>query len=288
MNEWYQGPGSELLDADPRVCMFRSADRCFATLRAWLDWHERRGHRKAGFERCSPLGAEQQARAILAAAAKCGAAMTETDSKKVLACYGIATPREILARDPGDAATAASEIGGTVAVKIVSSDILHKTEVGGVRLGLRSPEEVRSAAAEILASVTRHAPSAKIDGISVQQMVPPGVEIVLGMKNDRQFGPLIAVGMGGIMVEVLHDAAVRLTPVNGQMAIEMLSSLKGHRLLTGFRGKAGVNLDMLTDTICRFSELAEDLTDVIDQIDINPVIVGVDVAMAADALIVRR
>ncbi|MDB5609497.1 MAG: hypothetical protein JWP25_6397 [Bradyrhizobium sp.] len=288
MNEWYQGPGSELLDADPRVCMFRSADRCFATLRAWLDWHERRAHRKAGFERCSPLGAEQQARAILAAAAKCGAAMTETDSKKVLACYGIATPREILARDPGDAATAASEIGGTVAVKIVSSDILHKTEVGGVRLGLRSPEEVRSAAAEILASATRHAPSAKIDGISVQQMAPPGVEIVLGMKNDRQFGPLIAVGMGGIMVEVLHDAAVRLAPVNGQMAIEMLSSLKGHRLLTGFRGKAGVNLDMLTDTISRFSELAEDLTDVIDQIDINPVIVGVDVAMAADALIVRR
>jgi Ni,Fe-hydrogenase III large subunit len=81
---------------------------------------------------------------------------------------------------------------------------------------------------------------------------------------------------------------VRLAPVNGQMAIEMLSSLKGHRLLTGFRGKAGVNLDMLTDTISRFSELAEDLTDVIDQIDINPVIVGVDVAMAADALIVRR
>src|SRR5882757_2179160 len=158
MNEWLQGPGSELLDADPRVCMFRSADRCFATLRAWFDWHEGRDRRQARSDRRSAPAAEQAARAILSGARGRGAALTETDSKRVLACYGIAIPQEILARDPEHAALAADRIGGPVAIKIVSPDILHKTEAGGVRLGLSTPEDVRAAALDILASARRHAP----------------------------------------------------------------------------------------------------------------------------------
>jgi acetate---CoA ligase (ADP-forming) len=288
MNEWYQGPGSEILDADPKVCMFRSADRCFATLRAWFDWHEHRPRHQERKARKSPPSTEQAARAILDAARGQGAALSETDSKRILACYGIATPREILARDPAEAALAAGRIGGMVAVKIVSPDILHKTEAGGVKLGLSTPEDARSAAADILASVARNAPQAGIDGISVQQMVPPGIEIVLGVKNDRQFGPLIAAGFGGIMVELLGDPAVRLAPVNDQAARAMLASLKGHALLTGFRGRPGVDIDALVDTICRLSELAHDLRDVIDQIDVNPVIASTGGAMAADALIVCR
>jgi acetyltransferase len=288
MNEWYQGPGSELLDADPKVCMFRSADRCFATLRAWLDWHGRRTDRQAPAARKSPPSAEQAARAILTEVRACGAALSETDSKRILACYGIATPKQILARDPAEAAVAAGRIGGTVAVKIVSADILHKTEAGGVRLGLSAPHEVRNAAEDILASAARHAPRARIDGISVQQMVPPGIEIVLGVQNDRQFGPLIAAGLGGIMVELLGDTAVRLAPVNDQAAREMLASLRGHALLTGFRGRTGVDIDALVDTIRRLSELAHDLRDVIDQIDVNPVIASTGGVMAADALIVCR
>src|SRR5216684_4092573 len=111
MNEWYQGPGSELLDADPRVCMFRSADRCFATLRAWFDWHESRGHQQGELKRRSNPSAEPAARAILSEAAGRGKALSETDSKRILACYGIAIPREILARDPEQAALAAGRIG---------------------------------------------------------------------------------------------------------------------------------------------------------------------------------
>ena len=287
MNEWYQGPGSELLDADPKVCMFRSADRCFATLRAWLDWHEYRG-RQADAERRSAVSAEPAARAILSDAKRRGTTLSETESKRILACYGIATPKEILARDPEEAASASRRIGGPVAIKIVSPDILHKTEAGGVRLGLSTPEDVRKAAEDIQASALRYAPQARIDGISVQQMVPPGVEIVLGVKNDRQFGPLIAAGLGGIMVELLGDTAVRLAPVNDQTARAMLASLKGRALLTGFRGKPGVDIDGLVDTICRLSELAHDLRDVVDQIDINPVIAGAGGVMAADALIVCR
>ena len=129
---------------------------------------------------------------------------------------------------------------------------------------------------------------ARIDGISVQQMAPSGVEIVLGVKNDRQFGPLVAAGLGGIMVELLGDTAVRLAPVGDQTARAMLASLKGHALLTGFRGKPGVDIDALVDTICRLSELAHDLRDVIDQIDVNPVIASTSGVMAADALIVCR
>jgi acetyltransferase len=288
MNEWLQGPGSELLDADPRVCMFRSADRCFATLRAWFDWHARRAqHPNAGGRR-SPSSAGQDARKILSAAMSRGKSLSETDSKRILACYGLNVPQEIVARDPEQAVAAASKIGGPVALKIVSPDILHKTEAGGVKLGLSTPESVRDAATEILASTTSYAPQARVDGISVQQMAPLGVEIVLGVKNDNQFGPLVAVGLGGIMVEVFGDTAVRLAPVADETARDMLASLKSYPLLTGFRGKPGVDIDGLADAICRLSELAHDLADVIDQIDVNPVIAGAAGVMAADALIVCR
>jgi acetate---CoA ligase (ADP-forming) len=284
MNEWYQGPGSELLDADPRVSMFRSADRCFATLRAWFDWHERRPKR-VGEARRSNRSAAQAARNIIAEKGR-GAALSETDSKRILACYGIATPKEILVRDAEGAALAASRIAGPVAIKIVSPDILHKTEAGGVRLSVSTPEEAYRAAEQILQSCLRHAPQARIDGISVQQMAPSGVEMVLGVKNDRQFGPLLAAGFGGIMVELLADTAVRLAPVGDQSARGMLATLKGHALLTGFRGRPGVDVDGLVDTICRMSELADDLQDVIDQIDVNPVIASSSGVVAADALIV--
>jgi acyl-CoA synthetase (NDP forming) len=286
MNEWYQGPGSEFLDADPKVCMFRSADRCFATLRAWFDWHESRPKR-VGEARRSDRSAAQAARSIIAEKGR-GAALSETDSKRILACYGIATPQEILARDAEGAALAASRIAGPVAIKVVSPDILHKTEAGGVRLSVSTPEEARRAAEQILQSCLRYAPEARIDGVSVQQMVPSGVEMVLGVKNDRQFGPMVAAGLGGIMVELLADTAVRLAPVDDQSARGMLATLKGHALLTGFRGGPGVDIDRLVDTICRLSELADDLQDVIDQIDVNPVIASSAGIVAADALIVCR
>ena len=176
-----------------------------------------------------------------------------------------------------------------MALKIVSPDILHKTEAGGVRLGnIGDPSKCARQLKIFWHQPLHYVPQARIDGISVQQMVPPGVEIVLGVKNDRQFGPLIAAGLGGIMVELIGDAAVRLAPVDDQAARAMLTSLKGHALLTGFRGKPSVDIDALVDIICWLSELAHDLRDIVDQIDVNPVIAGTGGAMAADALIVTR
>jgi len=282
MNEWLQGPGTETFDADPRVSMFRSADRCFATLRAWTDWHAESGRPISG-TRLAPPDAASEAHRLLGLP---GRVLTESDSKAVLAAYGVRVPAEALAEGPEAAAHEAERIGFPVAVKIASADIPHKTEVDGIRLGLGSTEAVRSATADILAAAARHRPQARIDGVSVQRMVPPGVEIVVGVKRDEQFGPLIAVGLGGVAVELIGDAVVRMAPVTLSEAHEMLAGLRTYRLLTGYRGSTPVDLDALAGLVCRVSELAHDLRDLIREIDVNPVIVSPEGAIAADALIV--
>jgi acyl-CoA synthetase (NDP forming) len=287
MNEWYQGPGSEVFDADQRVCLFRSADRCFGALRAWMDWHEKQSV-KSVFSRRSEPGAGEIARNIIAHAVGSGVALSESDSKRVLAAYGMRVPGEAIARDPDEAAQVAKRMGFPVAVKISSQDILHKTEVGGIKLGLRSEEEVREAAREIFTAAKKHKPDARIAGVSVQEMLTAGAEVVIGVKRDLQFGPLIAVGLGGTMVELLKDTAVRIAPVAAEAARIMLQSLQGYKLLTGYRGAAGVDIESLIDTICRLSELANDLKDVIDEIDVNPMIVTSSGSVAADALVVTR
>jgi acetyltransferase len=284
MNEWLQGPGTETFDSDSRVSIFRSTDRCFATIRAWMDWHAARERKEESDVRRAPADAAAAARHIVGSAA--GRALSETESKRVLAAYGIDVPAEALARDPDAAATAAENIGFPVAVKIASADIVHKTEVGGIRLSLATKEAVREAAAAVLESAARHRPDARLDGVSVQKMVPPGVEIVVGVKRDSQFGPLVAVGLGGVMVELLGDTVVRLAPVSMTAALAMLAALKGARLLSGYRGAAAVDIERLADLICRVSELADDLRDSISEIDVNPVIVSASGAVAADALIV--
>lgn len=283
MNEWLEGPGSEAFDSDPRVSTFRSSDRCFATLRSWFDWHAAKPAASAG--RRSPEGAADVARQVIGPARS---ALNEAASKRVLAAYGIAVPGEALATDPDSAAAAATRIGFPVVAKIVSADIMHKTEAGGVKLSLRSETEVRDAAAAILASARAYAPSAVIDGISIQQMLPPGIEIVVGIKQDLQFGPLIAVGLGGVAVELLRDTAVRLAPVGPDTAMDMLRSLKMFPLLDGYRGAARVDLDRLVDLICRLSEMAADLRDIVEEVDVNPVIARPDGAVAADALVVLK
>ncbi|MDB5400312.1 MAG: hypothetical protein JWQ55_2330 [Rhodopila sp.] len=140
----------------------------------------------------------------------------------------------------------------------------------------------------MLRSVQTHAPSAVIDGISIQQMLPQGIELVVGTKRDLQFGPLVAVGLGGVAVELLRDTTVRLAPVGRDTALEMLRSLKMFPLLDGYRGTPKVDLDGLADLICRVSEMASELRDIIEEVDVNPVIAGAHSVVAADALVVLR
>jgi acetyltransferase len=200
----------------------------------------------------------------------------------VLESYGIPCAAARPAATPAEAASVAERLGFPVALKLRSPDITHKTEVGGVRLGLRSAGEVAEAAAAMVASVHAARPDARLEGVLVQRMAPPGKELLLGMIRDPQFGPLVVVGFGGIYVEVLKDTAARLCPLAAREAHEMLGELRMAPLLKGVRGEPPVDLDALAETICRFAQLAADAAD-LAEIEVNPLVAGPGGVMAVDA-----
>jgi len=204
------------------------------------------------------------------------------DLAPLLDSYGIpcAAPRP--AATAAEAASVAEGMGFPVALKVRSPDITHKTEVGGVRLGLRSADEVATATAEMLARVTAARPAATIEGVLVQPMVEGGKELLLGMVRDSQFGPTVMVGFGGIYVEVLKDTAMRLCPVPVSEARAMLDELRMAPLLHGVRGEAPVDMRALLEAICRFAQLAVDLPE-LAEIEVNPLVAGPAGVIAVDA-----
>jgi acetyltransferase len=218
-----------------------------------------------------------------------GARLTEREAKSVLAAYGFAVTREQLAGSADDAVAAARALGGRVAVKIDSPDIQHKTEAGAIRLGVEGDDAVRQAYADVVAAARRFAPGAAINGVLVQEMVAPGLEMMLGIVRDAVFGPVVAAGLGGIHVEVLRDIRYRIAPVAPDEALAMLHELKGYKLLEGVRGAAPRDVDALAAAIVRLSWFAHDFGDAVAELDINPLVVfergrG---ASVVDALIVR-
>jgi acyl-CoA synthetase (NDP forming) len=158
-------------------------------------------------------------------------------------------------------------------LKIQSPDIAHKSDIGGVHLGARTASEVEAAARLVFDNARRNCPDARIDGILVQEMVPDGVEFILGMTYDEQFGPLIVCGAGGVTVEVFKDVAIGLPPLGREQVREMLRSLKAVKLLEGFRGSPPADLDALVECCVRFSEFVADTDGQIAAIDLNPVFV---------------
>ncbi len=211
-----------------------------------------------------------EAAAIVAGALKRGEGwLLPAEVEGLLSCYGLPRARQRMVHNPEDAGAAAIEIGGPVALKAIAPDIVHKTERGAVRLDLR-PEDVRAAAAQMAGRLAAEgvAPA----GFLVQQMVPPGVEMLVGVVHDPQFGPVIACGAGGILVELLRDVSVRLTPLNAEDAAEMIRSLKTYPLLTGFRGQPAHDAAALQDALLRVSALVEDLPQVVE-LDCNPIMV---------------
>ncbi len=215
-------------------------------------------------------------------------ALTEYEAKAVLRQYGLNTPRERLARDADEAVAIYEEMDGAVALKIQSPDIPHKTEIGGVVLNLRGPDEVRSAYADLVERARRGAPQATIRGVLVQEMSEPGTEMALGIVRDPDFGPLLMVGLGGIHIEVLKDVVLELLPVRRATALDMLDRLRGAALLGGVRGEAPRDIEALAELMERLSLMVEHLGDRIVEVDLNPVFVyekGRGVAIV-DAMIV--
>jgi acetyltransferase len=212
--------------------------------------------------------------------------LSEIDSKALLEAYGIAVTRATAAATAEDAVEAARGLGYPVVLKILSAQITHKTDVGGVALDLETDDEVRRAFEEIVAGAVRKRPDAVVRGVTVQRMrsAADGVEMILGTKKDPTFGSAILVGMGGVAAELFRDRALGLPPLNERLAWRMLTSLRSWPLLEGYRGRPGVNLELLLETLIRFSYLVAELPE-IRELDINPLLVTPKEVVALDARI---
>ena len=211
--------------------------------------------------------------------------LTEIESKQVLAAAGIPVAEAHLATTPEDAAKAAKKVGFPVVIKIVSPDITHKSDVGGVRVGLQSKKDVISAFEEMLDAVREVQPDARIDGVAVQHMAPAGTEVIIGMSKDPQFGPVLMFGLGGVLVEVLKDVAFRIVPLEPRDARQMVREIKGYPVLEGARGRDPADIAALESLILKLSEFVE-ANPQIEEIDLNPVFVYPDGVIAVDARIV--
>lgn len=209
------------------------------------------------------------------------------ENRALLSAYGIALPREISVNSPEQAAEAAVEIGAPVAVKLRSSTLTHKTDVGGVHLNLRSPESAAAAYQSIATSLAERGLSDAMEGALVQEMVAGGVECLVGVVADPVFGPLIAFGLGGVAAEVLGDVAFRLHPLTDIDATELIESTKAARFLRGLRGEAPADVEALRGLLLRVSQLIEDVPE-IAELDLNPVLVRPRGALALDARIRLR
>jgi acyl-CoA synthetase (NDP forming) len=217
-------------------------------------------------------------------------ALSETDSKNEIAAYGVRIPGQFVASTEDDLDKRLNDIPFPVVLKVDSPDITHKMDAGGVRLNVCSHSEARDAFRGIIKSCKAYNPNAKINGILVQEMVPSGVEIIIGVNNDKQFGPMLLVGLGGVFVEVFKDASLYPCPLGKDEALAMLKELKGYTLLTGFRGSKPCDIDTLTDLMVKVSEYAVANKDIVTEMDLNPVFVyekGKG-AIAVDALIIKR
>ncbi|GIH28226.1 acyl-CoA synthetase [Acrocarpospora phusangensis] len=211
-------------------------------------------------------------------------ALTAPEGKRICDAYGIATPGEGVATSAEQAAALAGEIGFPVVLKIVSPDILHKTEAGGVLVGLATPDAVRSGYDQIMAAARAYDADAVIDGVQVQQMVGGGHEVIIGAVTDPTFGKVVAFGLGGVLVEVLKDVTFRLAPVSGDDALGMLDDIKAAEVLRGARGAEPADRDALAAMIERVAALVADHPE-IAEVDLNPVFAGPDGAVAADVRI---
>src|SRR6267143_1841543 len=211
--------------------------------------------------------------------------LTAPEGKLVCDAYGIPVPKEGVAKSASEAARIAAEMGFPVVMKIVSPDILHKTEAGGVMVGVKTAADVEKNYATILANARKYKSDAKIEGIQVQQMLLGGQEVIVGAVTDGSFGKLVAFGLGGVLVEVLKDITFRLAPATKEDALSMLDGIQAHEMRTGVRGSDPANRDAIADIIVKVSQLVSDFPEIVE-LDLNPVFATKKDAIAADVRIV--
>ena len=257
-----------------RIPVFYTPNRLASGIRSLIDYHDWLEHRgTSGFPETTAINAEQQAAATKLADTS-GIALSEHHSKGLIAKWGVPITQESLVQNADDAVAAAEEIGYPVAMKADVINLPHKTDAGLVMLGLKDGAAVREAF-DMLKSNAAQAGAVDegLNGISVQEMVVDGVEVIVGVSYDSQLGATILFGSGGVMVEVYNDVALRLCPIDKSDALEMISDVKGARLLEGFRGLPAADIDALADTLVRVSQMAAQLDGSLAELDINPLMV---------------
>ena len=259
--------------SDGGIPNYAVPERAVRTFHAMLRYARIRSADAPVEEQAPPSRPETADRLVGCALAAGRRALGEEDSRGILEAYGFTFPRHLFAGTSEAAAAAFLEMGRpSVAMKIVSPQVLHKTEVGGVRLGLRGAEEVARAFMEITSSVRRLVPSAWIAGVSIQEMVTGGRELIVGMSRDPQFGPLLMFGLGGIYVEVLKDVSFRVAPVSRRDAWEMVREIRAWPLLAAYRGTEPADEEAIVEALVRVSRLSCDFPE-IQELDINPLLV---------------
>jgi len=211
--------------------------------------------------------------------------LTEVESKEVLKQAGVSIIETKLATSKEEAIAISQQLGFPIVLKVASPDIVHKSDAGGVKLGLRTAKQVGKAYEDILAAVRQKHPRARIHGVSVQKMARPGVEVIIGMSKDAQFGPVLMFGLGGILVEVLKDVSFRIVPLAKRDAAQMIREIKGYPLLEGYRGQEAVDVSHLEELLIKVSDFVERNPEV-KELDLNPIFAYSDGAIAVDARLV--
>lgn len=207
---------------------------------------------------------------------------SESEAKAILKSWEIPVPKYSIAKDAGEAINAANNIGYPVVIKIISRDILHKTEAGGVKIGLKNAQDVEDSFNNMIFEISDNHPTAIIEGFLIEKMADKGLEVIVGGLRDEQFGPAVMFGLGGITVELQKDISFRLAPVTKKECIEMMKEIKGYPLLTGYRGGLPVDVDAIADIIIKIGNIMTDMNN-IKEIEINPLIVYSKGVMAVDA-----
>jgi acyl-CoA synthetase (NDP forming) len=211
--------------------------------------------------------------------------LTEIEAKELLKGAGISVVETKLATSKEKAVALAQKLGFPVVLKIASADVVHKSDAGGVKLGLKTAAQVGKAYDDIMKSIKKAFPKAKIDGVSVQTMARQGVEVIIGMSKDAQFGPVLMFGLGGVLVEILKDVSFRIVPLEKRDAKEMIRDIKGFPLLQGYRGSEPVDIENLENLLLKVSAFVEKTPD-IKELDLNPIFAYKDGALAVDARVI--
>ncbi|NIQ40443.1 MAG: hypothetical protein GTN81_17940 [Proteobacteria bacterium] len=270
------------------IPVFDSSERTAQCLAALMRYaYDRKREFRLTIPKPNPEGQASAATILKEVIAEGRRSLIETESMELLRAHGIEVPRVTLATNPKQAVRIAEEIGWPIAMKVVSPDIIHKSDAGGVKLGLNDPVQVERAFEEILASSVKLTKRSRILGTLISPMAPPGQECIVGMTRDRQFGPVLMFGLGGIFVEALGDVSFRVVPLAQDDIDQMVGEVKGVKILTGIRGEKPKDLSSIKDIIAKLSCIGIEHPDV-QEVDLNPIIVHEKGATVVDARVILR